>query len=100
MGINDTLHCKTNEELTELPNNIMKIVHACHEYNIGKTFISSIATCPRTFANIAKINEDIDNMCTSNNFKFIEHNQITTKDLWKDGVHLRESGIFSTKFIT
>ena len=31
-------------------------------------------------------------MYISNNFEFIEHNQITTKDLWKDGVHLTESG--------
>ena len=30
-------------------------------------------------------------MCISNNFEFIEHNQITAKDLWKDGVHLTES---------
>ena len=30
-------------------------------------------------------------MCISNNFEFIEHNQITAKDLWKGGVHLTES---------
>ena len=31
-------------------------------------------------------------MCISNNFEFIKYNQKTAKDLWKDGVHLRESG--------
>ena len=31
-------------------------------------------------------------MCISNNSEFIEHNQITTKDLWKDGIHLTECG--------
>ena len=41
---------------------------------------------------MAEINEDIKNMCISNNVEFIEHNQITAKDLWKDDVHLTESG--------
>ena len=90
MRINDILRCKNDEELKDLPNNIMKIVHTCQEYNIGKIFISSIVTCTRTFANIAKIN-DIKNMCIPNNSGFIKHNQIIVKDLWKDGIHLAES---------
>ena len=51
-------------------------------------------TCTRAFANITKINEDIKNICISNNFfiEFIERNQITAKDLWKDGIHLTEPG--------
>ena len=92
VGINDILRCKNDEELKELLIIIMKIAHTCEEYNIGKIFISSIATCIRTFANIAKINEDTKKMCISNNFEFIAHNQIAAKDLWKDNVHLTESG--------
>ena len=59
----------------------MKIAHKFQKYNIGKIFISSIATCTRTFANITKINEGIKNMRISNNFEFIDHNQIAVKDL-------------------
>ena len=92
VGINDIPGCKNDEELKELPNNIMKIAHTWQEYNIGKIFISSIVTCTRTLTNMAEINEDIKNMCISNNVEFIEHNQITAKDLWKDDVHLTESG--------
>ena len=73
VGINDILRCKIDEELKELPNNIMKIAHACQEYNIRKIFYSSIVSCTRTFVNIAKINENIKSMCISNNFEFIEH---------------------------
>ena len=40
-------------------------------------------------ANIAKINED---MSILDNIEFIEHNQINAKDLWKDSVHLKETG--------
>ena len=92
MGISDILRCKNDEESKELANNIMRIAHTCQQYNIGKIFISSIVTCTKTFADIAKIHEDIKNMCISNNIEFIEHNHITTKDLWKDGVHLAKSG--------
>ena len=31
-------------------------------------------------------------MYISNNFEFIEHYQIIARDLWRDGVHLTESG--------
>ena len=64
--IYDIFRCKNDEELKEPPNNITKITHTCQEYNIGKIFISSIVTCTRTFTSIAKINEDIKNMCISN----------------------------------
>ena len=92
VGISDILCCKNDKEWKELPNNVMKIVHTFQKYNIGKIFTSSLMTCPRTSANIAKINEGIKNMCISNNFESIEHNQTTAKDLWEDGVHLKESG--------
>ena len=69
----------------------MKIAHTWQEHNIGKIYVSSIVNCTRTFANKAKINEDIKSMCILNNCEFIEHNQITAKDLRKDGVHLTES---------
>ena len=70
----------------------MKIVHTYQKYNIGKIFILSIVTCTSAFANIAKISEGTKNICISNNFEFIEHNQIAAKDLWKDCIHLTESG--------
>ena len=61
VGISDILSCKNNEKLKDLPNNIMNTEHTCQKYNIGKIFISSIATCTRTFTKTPKINEDIKN---------------------------------------
>ena len=92
VGISDILGCKNNEKLKDLPNNIMNTEHTCQKYNIGKIFISSIVTCTRTFTKTPKINKDMKNMCISNNSEFIEHNQITATDLWKDDIHLAESG--------
>ena len=80
-GINDILRCKKDDELKELPNNIMKIAHICQKYNTEKIFISSIMTCTKTSTNIAKTNEGIKNMCILNNFEHVKHNQTTVKDL-------------------
>ena len=91
LGNNDYLRSKNNEGLKEQPKNKIKVAHTSQEYNIGKIYISPIVICTRTFANKTKINQDIKSMCISNNFEFIEHNRKTAKDLWKDGVHLRES---------
>ena len=55
----DIFCCKNDKELKELPKNIMKTAHTSQEYNIG---ISSLVTCTRIFANIAKINEHIKNL--------------------------------------
>ena len=92
LGITDILRGKNDEELKELSKNKMKIAHTCQVYNIGKICILFIVTCTSAFANKAKINEDIKIMYISNNFEFIEHNQIAARDLWRDGVHLTESG--------
>ena len=75
------LRCKKDDELKELPNNIMKIAHICQKYNTEKIFISSIMTCTKTFTNIAKTNEGIKNMCILNNFEHVKHNQTTVKNL-------------------
>ena len=69
----------------------MTIAHPYQKYNIGKIFFLSIVTCTRAFANIVRINEGIKNMCISSNFEFIQHNQITAKNLWKDRIHLTKS---------
>ena len=53
-------------------------------------------TFTTAFANIAKINKSIKNigktLRISNNFEFIDHNQITAKYLWIEVRRLTESG--------
>ena len=43
----------------------------------------------RTFMNI---NEELQQLYQENNFGFIDSFQITTNDLWKDGIYLVEDG--------
>ena len=38
------------------------------------------------------INEKLRDLCMKHNFEFIDHEQITSKFLWNDGIHLLDTG--------
>ena len=42
--------------------------------------------------NIFDINKKLRDLCLKYNFEFIDHQQITTKFLWNDGIHLLDTG--------
>ena len=76
-------------ELKDLPK---KIGVTCQHYNIGKVYVCSILPSTRISLNIGQINETIKELCHKNNFVFIDHQNITSNDLWVDGIHLTNSG--------
>ena len=59
---------------------------------IGKIYISAILPLTRTNINILDINKKLRDLCMKHNFKFIDHEQITSKFLWNDGIHLLDTG--------
>ena len=58
----------------------------------GPYFFVNLRFCPYTSFNIDQINEAIKELCDENNFVFIDHQKITSNDLWVDGIHLTNSG--------
>ena len=58
----------------------------------GPYFSVNLRFCPYTSFNIDQINEAIKELCDENNFVFIDHQKITSNDLWEDGIHLTNSG--------
>ena len=91
VGINDILRSK-HDELHKLPENIIKVANTCQKYNIGKIYISAILPSTRTNINIYDINQKLRDLCMKHKFEFIDHEQITSKFLWNDGIHLLDSG--------
>ena len=91
VGINDILRSK-HDELDKLPENIIKVGNTCQKYNIGKIYISAILPSTRTNINIFDINKKLRDLCMKHNFEFIDHEQITSKFLWNDGIHLLDTG--------
>ena len=90
-GINDILRSKDMSQLKGLPKKIMQIGTICQCYNIGKVYVSSILPSTRTSFNIGQINEAIKELCYKNNFVFIDHQNMTSNDLWVDTIHLTNS---------
>ena len=91
VGINDILRPK-HDELHKLLENIIKVENTCQKYNIEKIYISAILPSTRTNINIYDINQKLRDLCMKHKFEFIDHEQITSKFLWNDGIHLLDSG--------
>ena len=102
VGINDILRHNDKNELKNLPEDILKTANYRKNHNINKVFVSSILPSLRTSIDIKKINNELKNLCFRNDFEFIYHQQITTSDLWEDGVHLTNRGksILAKTFVT
>ena len=92
VGINDIIRNKNDTDLNNLADSILEIANTCQNYNIGKIFISTLLPSKRTKVNISQINETLKNLCSRNNFIFVEQITIAFDYLWVDGIHLLNSG--------
>ena len=91
--INDILRSE-HDQLDKLPRIIIRLGNTCQEYNIGNIYIyiSAILPSTRTEINIFDINKKLRDLCMKYNFEFIDHEQITIKYLWNNGIHLSDTG--------
>ena len=91
VSIKDILRNKNDTDLNNRSDSILEIANTCQNYNIGKIFISALLPSKRTKVNISQINETLKQLCSRNNFIFVEHENIGFDDLWVDGIHLLNS---------
>ena len=70
----------------------MKVGNISQKYNIGKIYISAMLPSTRPDINIFDINKKLRDLCMKYSFEFIDHEQITTKLLWNDNIHLLDRG--------
>ena len=91
MGINDTLNLGSTAETVS--NNILHVANQCKNYGVAKVSISSVTcTTPLNSDLIKDVNNALQNKNQASGFHFIGNNNITTEKLWKDGLHLTNSG--------
>ena len=69
-----------------------QIVETCQKYKISKIIFFSILLSSRTKINMKSINEKLKALCFRNNFTFIDCYEITSNDLWVDGIRLKILG--------
>ena len=103
VGINDLLSSRDNitpEE--EIATEIMKIGIKCKNHGVETVFISGITFCKNVeHGRIDRVNRMIKEESEKNGFIYINNDEINGNNVWKDGIHLEESGkvILANNFI-
>ena len=77
----------------EIARDVIDIARQCRNHNIGTVFISSIVYSTKVnYELLYKVNIFLHEECVKNGFYFIDNAAVTERDIWKDGVHMVESG--------
>ena len=96
VGINNLLKRNRNFEendLIRLADEIIQIGLLCKESNVRNILISGLTyTTKVNIKLIRKVNELLKLNCENNNFYYIDNENITKYHLWKDGIHLNNTG--------
>ncbi|XP_057314887.1 uncharacterized protein LOC130656060 [Hydractinia symbiolongicarpus] len=94
VGINDLLDIKRNKSsVNEIAEKIIKLSRVYIDHGVEKVFISSVIICTRIdFEFIKSLNHILENEAKKYGYIFIDNSNIMESNLWKDGLHLMESG--------
>ena len=93
VGINDLLKSRTNINVSEIAKDIINIALRCRSNNIVTIFISSTVYYTKvSHTIIQKLNEPLLHECKRYGFHLADNGAVFKEKLWKDGVHLIESG--------
>ena len=84
-----------------IANDIFNIVNTCRSFGVNQVYVSAITYRPDFIKEIKEIN---DILYANNNiygYNFISNNNITHSHLWRDNIHLNDSGtnMLSSNFI-
>ena len=102
IGINDILKDQSDLQCESLTRNILEISQRCKEHGIEEIIISSLVVTERIDPNLlARVNASLCNMCRENRFCFVYNSKISVDNLFKDKLHLLDSGktILANNFI-
>ena len=77
-----------------IPNEIADMAILCRDYGVNDVFISAMICWRGKFLNgkVKRVNFLLKHICEESGYFFIGNSNIEIRDLWKDGIHLLESG--------
>ena len=91
MGVNDLMN--SNNSVDKLLKNIYSMAEKCKNNGVMKVFISGILKNNRINDFITQeVNRKIYDDCQKEDYSFIINDGIGSNDLFKDGLHLLDSG--------
>ena len=91
-GCNDVNNKNSTPE--KIANEIADMAILCRDYGVNDVFISAMI-CRRGKSlnrKVKRVNFFLKQICGKNGYFFIDNSNIEIRDLWKDGIHLLESG--------
>ena len=92
VGVNDMIN-GNQEKIDALIQNLQNLANKCVSYGVKKVFISGITFTKRiNQKTLDKVNDLIMKLCEENCLHYINNKNITIRHLFKDGLHLLESG--------
>ena len=103
VGVNDLLEDNIQSKIEKLGKNLRSMVEKCHTYGIKNVFISGLVYTARIgLPVLEKTHEMIVHLCNKLGICYVDHRNIRRKHLWKDGLHLSESGkvILANNFLS
>ena len=91
-GCNDVNNKSSAPE--KIANEIADMAILCRDYGVNDVFISAMICRRSKFLNgkVKPVNFLLKQICEENGYFFIDNSNIEIRDLWKDGIHLLESG--------
>ena len=90
------VHVGTNslykDDTCTIAENILRIVDICKDYGVNTVFVSGLVYRERYKEKVREINSFLSAREYISEYTFIDNDNITTWDLWKDRLHLNERG--------
>ena len=84
----------TNSTPDKIAKEIADMAILSRDYGVNDIFISTMICKKGKFLNgkVKRVNFLLKHICEENGYFFIDNSNIEIRDLWKDGIHLLESG--------
>ena len=101
-GINDFFRDRSELKQQLVLQNIMRIAHQCKDHEVKEIILSSVFATSRVNVDVLiHFNESLKNLCRANGFCFVNNDNISEGNLYKDRLHLLEAGkrTLANKFI-
>ena len=99
VGINDILHGSSIEDYMK---NVRNMVNKCYSFGVKRVFMSGIVYTKRVSLQLLiDTHEQLTSLCKELKIKCIDNRNISDEHLFKDGLHLIDSGktILANNFI-
>ena len=92
-GGSNNLLKKAYQTDMDIVNEVMEIVMHCRNGGINEIYVSALTCIPAHQARVNSINQLFLEYSYTYDYCFIDNSHITSKDLWRDNLHLSKEGI-------